>query len=180
MNIVKIRKFNKKNGFTLIELIMSFVIMSILGTGGSLVFLNIIDGYLVAKKNNIIVQNAQVILTRLAKELSSTRSITSGGSTSLTFLSLSKSTDPANQSVTLSWDSGTQNLLLGTDVLADEVAAFDLKYYDKYDSAGGTTYLKASTAMIQITLSLSNVGATFEDRVFLYRIMTDRKLLNEI
>ena len=183
MNIIKIKKFNKKNGFTLIELIISLVIMAILGTVATLWFINIIDGYLVAKKNNTIVQNAQVILTRLAKELSSTRSITSGDQTSLTFLSLSKSTDPANQSVTLSWNSGTQNLLLGTDVMADEVASFNLKYYDKYDAddaAGGTSYLPASTALIKITFSLTSVGATFEERVFLYRIMSDMKLPNEI
>jgi prepilin-type N-terminal cleavage/methylation domain-containing protein len=180
MNIIKITKFNKNSGFTLIELIISLVIMAILGTLATMWFITIIDGYLVAKKNNTIVQNAQVILTRLAKELSSTRSITSGDQTSLTFLSLSKSIDPGNQSVTLSWNSGTQDLLLGTEVMADEVTSFNLKYYDKYDAAGGTSYLPASTTLIKITFSLTNVGATFEERVFLHRIMSDMKLPNEI
>ncbi|MBU0768308.1 MAG: prepilin-type N-terminal cleavage/methylation domain-containing protein [Proteobacteria bacterium] len=173
MEAIKINSINRKRGFTLIELVMSLVILSIVGAFTGMWFLTMINGYVLAKNNAATVQNAEIITARLAKELSSTGFITSGNQTSLTFLS--KSTNPVDESLVLSWDSGTQKLSLGTDVLANQVASFNLKYLEKYDDAGGESYLPASTALIKITLSLTgadNVAATFEERVFLYSLMT--------
>lgn len=167
---MKIKNLYDKMGFTLIEVIMSIVILSIISAIAGMGFVSMINGYVLAKKNADTVQNAEIITARLAKELSSTTSITSGNQTSLTLLS--KSVD---QTLVLSWDSGTQKLSLGTDVLANQVASFNLKYLEKYDGADGESYLPASTALIKITLSLTgadNVATIFEERVFLYSLMT--------
>ena len=172
--MIRIRKPNQKNGFTLIEFITVFVILSVISAITAMGFVSMINGYVLTKKNAKVVQDAEIILTRLAKELQSTPSITSGSgnqeSLSLTFDSVS-----AGSSLVLSWNSGTQRLSLGSDVLGDRVASFSLKYLDKYDSEGADTYTPASTAIIKITLSLTgadDVTSTFEDRVYLNRIMT--------
>jgi prepilin-type N-terminal cleavage/methylation domain-containing protein len=170
MKTIRIKIINDKRGFTLIEIIMSIVVLSIISAIAGMGFVSMINGYILAKKNADTVQNAEIILARLTKEFSSTTSITSGNQTSLTFSS--KSTNPVGQ---LSWNNINKELLLGTDVLANQVASFYLKYYDKYDDAGGDNYLPASTAIIKITLNLTgadNVAATFEERVFLYSLMT--------
>jgi prepilin-type N-terminal cleavage/methylation domain-containing protein len=170
MKTIKIKIFTKKRGFTLIEVIMSIVILSIISAFAGMGFISAINGYVLAKKNADTVQNAEVILARLAKEFSSTTSITSGTQTSLTFFS--KSVD---QTLILSWNGGTQTLSLGTDVLASQVALFNFKFHDKYDDTGYDVYRPASTAIIKITLNLTgadNVAATFEELVFLSSLMT--------
>lgn len=167
----KIKNLYNKNGFTLIEIIMSLVILSIVGVFASMWFMTMINGYILTKSNADTIQNAEIILARLAKELSSTTSITEGKKTSLTFLS--KSTNPVDQSLTLSWASGTPNLSLGADLLANKISSFNLKYHAKYDDTGVDNYSKASTALITITLSLIGAETTnFEERVYLYGIMT--------
>jgi prepilin-type N-terminal cleavage/methylation domain-containing protein len=176
MKTIKIKIFTEKRGFTLIELVTAMVVIFILSAFTGMGFVYMIHGYVVAKKNADTVQNAEIILARLAKELKSTGSITSGNQTSLTFRSKSTATptNPEGQSIVLSWNNN-QELSLDTDVLANHVAAFYLKYYDKYDDAGGDNYLPASTALIRITLGLPDADnhiSTFEERVFLYSLMT--------
>lgn len=167
----KIKNLYNKNGFTLIEIIMSLVILSIVGVFASMWFITMINGYILTKSNADTIQNAEIILARLAKELSSTTSITEGNKTSLTFLS--KSTNPVDPPLTLSWASGTPNLSLGDDILANKIALFNLKYYAKYDDTGVDNYSKASTALITITLSLIGAETTnFEERIYLNGIMT--------
>ena len=172
MTTIKIKIFNDKRGFTLIEVIMSIVILSIISAIAGMGFISAIDGYVLAKKNADTVQNAEIILARLTKELSSTSSITLGDQTSLTFRS--KSTNPLDPPIVLSVNN--QELLFGIDVLANNVSSFSLNYFDKYDDVtAGLAYLPASTAIIKITLTLTgadNVAATFEERVFLSSLMT--------
>jgi prepilin-type N-terminal cleavage/methylation domain-containing protein len=169
MKTIKIKIFNDKRGFTLIEIIMTIVILSIISAIVGMGFVSGINGYVLAKKNADTVQNAEIILARLTKEFSSTTSITSGSQTSLTFFS--KSVDQ-----TLILSLSNQELLLGADVLANNVASFNLSYFDKFDDVtASVTYLPASTAIIKITLNLTgadNVVATFEERVFLSSLMT--------
>ena len=81
----KIKNLYDKKGFTLIEIITSIVVLSILGTIVGMGFVSAINGYFIAKGNTDTVQNAEIILARLAKEINSTGSITSGNQTSLTF-----------------------------------------------------------------------------------------------
>jgi prepilin-type N-terminal cleavage/methylation domain-containing protein len=169
MKTIKIKFVTEKRGFTLIELVTAIVVIAILSAFTGMGFVYMVRGYVVAKKNADTVQNAEIILARLAKELKSTTSITSGNQISLTFLSKSTS-----QSIFLSWDNN-QNISLDQDVLASKVAAFNLKYYDKYDDAGGDNYLPSSTALIRITVGLTDADnhiSTFEERVFLHSLMT--------
>jgi len=169
----KIKNLYDKKGFTLIEIITSIVVLSILGTIVGMGFVSAIHGYFIAKGNTDTVQNAEIILARLAKEINSTGSITSGNQTSLTFLS--KSTNPVDQPLILSWDSPSKILSLGQDTLANNVFSFSLNYFDKFDATASPTYSPASTAIIKITLGLTgadNVISTFEERVFLYNLMT--------
>lgn len=171
MKKIKIIISNDKTGFTLIELIMSLAILSIIGVFTGMWLMTMINGYILTRTNADTIQNAEIILARLAKELSSTSSITSGNKTSLTFLS--KSTNPVDQPLTLSWASGTPNLSLGADLLANKISSFNLKYHATYDGAGEDNYSQSSTALITITLSLIGAETTnFEERVFLYGKMT--------
>jgi prepilin-type N-terminal cleavage/methylation domain-containing protein len=171
MKKIKIQICNDERGLTLIEIIMSLVILSIIGVFGSMWLMTIVNGYILTKSNADTIQNAEIILARLSKELSSTSSITSGNNTSLDFLS--KSTNPVDQPLTLSWASGTPNLSLGADLLANKIASFNLKYHAKYDDTGENNYSKASTAVITITLRLIGAETTnFEERVYLHGIMT--------
>ncbi|MGA2330894.1 MAG: prepilin-type N-terminal cleavage/methylation domain-containing protein [Syntrophales bacterium] len=177
MKTIKIKFVTEKRGFTLIELVSAIVVVAILSAFTGMGFVYMVHGYVLAKKNADTVQNAEIILARLAKELKSTTSITSGNQTSLTFLS--KSTNPVDQSLFLSWNNAQNILSLGptgnADTLAYNVSSFSLSYFNKFDDTAGPTYLPASTMIIKITLSLTgadNVISTFEERVFLYSLIS--------
>jgi hypothetical protein len=80
-----------------------------------------------------------------------------------------------DQPLILSWDSPSKILSLGQDTLANNVFSFSLNYFDKFGDTASSTYSPASTAIIKITLSLTgadNVISSFEERVFLYSLMT--------
>ena len=177
MKTVKIKLFDDRRGFTLIEVVMAIVILSIISGIAGMGFVSAINGYVLAKKNADTVQNAQILLGRISKELRSTHSIDSGTQTSLTFDSMSLAT-PTNLEglpIVLSWDSVSQKLLLGTDTLADNVSSFSLGYLDKFDDVtAAASYSSASTGIIKITVSLTgadNFSSTFEERVFLSGLM---------
>jgi prepilin-type N-terminal cleavage/methylation domain-containing protein len=177
INILKKnRYFNTKKGFTIIEFVVSMVILAIISLVIGMGFIQMIHGYFIAKGNASTSQNAQIVLARVVKELKSTLSITSGDTASITFDSESISSPP--KTLVLSLDNTRQELSLGGDLLANHVKTFNLSYFDQYDKVSapaGLSYLPKSTAIIKITLGLSgadNEVATFELRIFLSKVIT--------
>lgn len=76
---------SKSNGFTLIELVVVLVLLSIIGVFGSLFLINMVRSYKWAEDNAHLAQKAQVALTRIAVELATTDQTVSFTGTSLTY-----------------------------------------------------------------------------------------------
>ncbi len=68
-------KISDKNGFTLIELVTVIIIAAILSAIAGMGLVQIANGYVFARKNAAVAQQAQIALTRLVKELSEMRSV---------------------------------------------------------------------------------------------------------
>lgn len=165
---------HQPKGFTLIELIVSLAILAIVGAVAGMGFLSMMQGYLIVKANAATSQQAQIVLERLSKELGNTAKMIVGDATSVTF----ETPASPGQEILLSWNSTTKELSLGPvgsgDVLAKQVSAYQIKYHDTYEDAGGDVYLPASTTMIQMTLGLSGADDTvsaFETRILLAKIV---------
>ncbi len=148
---MKIRQ--NQYGFTLIEVIASLVIIGILATMTSVGISNIFKGYLFTKDNAETALRAQVALTRLMKELSSVEGVAGGSKTSLTYSFIKNGVSVPNR--ILSW-SGTANdpLMLGENILTQDVRDFELSYHNSYNDAGDNTW-DGTEKMIGITLRLN-------------------------
>jgi len=155
-------------GFTLIEVIVSLVLVGIIGAIAGILLVQISKGFVFSKKTAATAQKGQITISRLVKEFSAITSISSGTATSITF------TRDLGVTHTISW-AGTNNpLLIATDIVTDNVNSFNLEYYDSYnDPSPSPTYLP-STAMIEITLELKgadDIPSEFVNRVFMYKLI---------
>lgn len=143
----------------MIELITAMVIISIVSVMAGMGLVQIGNAYLLAKKSTVSAQQAQITLTRLAKELAAINTISSATATALTY-------SRAGVSHTLAWTAADQPLTLDGDTLIDKVQAFSLTYRNTY-SAAASSYSPA-TEVIELTFELkgySNIPLIFVKRV---------------
>jgi prepilin-type N-terminal cleavage/methylation domain-containing protein len=162
-----------QKGFTLIEIIASIVVMVIIAVIAGMGLVEISKGYVFSKKNAVATQQGQIAVERLKRELSSIKSISNAGLTTITY----KSTRNLSEDVSICWAGGSAPVLIkinatdctGGDKLVDDVTLFNLKYYDAYNSSA--TAYSSTTSMIEMTLQLKgaeNAAINVTDRVNLY------------
>ncbi|MGZ6207450.1 MAG: PulJ/GspJ family protein [Syntrophales bacterium] len=82
---MKKKRMADNSGFTLIEIIMSLVVLAILGVIAGRGMVEMANGYMLSKKNATVAQLGQITADRLKKELSSISSITCGGANIITY-----------------------------------------------------------------------------------------------
>ena len=151
------------SGLTLIELISVIMIVAILSVIAGMGLVQISNGYVFAKKNAVASQQAQVAMTRLIKELSSIKAISTATATSITYTR-------AGTSHTLSWAAANQPVTLDGDTLMDKVQSFSLTYlnYNYATRAFTASSYGASTAMVEMTVTIHVYAVTpltFVERV---------------
>ncbi|MFW6011013.1 MAG: type II secretion system protein [Desulfosalsimonas sp.] len=120
-------------GFTLIEVIVSLVILGVLATVSTIAIVKIVEGYQLAKDNAHLTQKAQVAMTRIAVELNyATEVEIPGNSNTIIYTAEYPAEDP--DCTTVSEDNRIrrtqqENLILreGNDsyILADGVSGFN-------------------------------------------------------
>ena len=113
---------NKKNGFTLVEIIVTLVLLGIIGAIAGLGIANIARSYITSSQNVDTAQKGTLVLSRLVKELSEVHSITTATASSITFTRYDNVTDTISV-------SGSTLLLNTTDILTNQVSTFTLTYY---------------------------------------------------
>jgi len=148
-----LKKTLGKKGFTLIELVTVIVIIAIVGTMAGMGLIQIANGYAMAKKSAVLAQQAQIALTRTAKEFSGIQSISSAAPASITYTR-------SGVSHTLSWTGTDQPLTLDDDTLIDKVQTFTLTYHNAYN-ASASSYSSA-TAVIELTFQLKNADGSLQ------------------
>lgn len=166
-----------EKGFTLIEMIVSLVLVGILAVIAGLGLVNITQGYIFAKKNAETVQKTQIAITRIIKELgaaepqtSGATAITTAGTTTVSYTRrasvgsttfISNTISIANGLVQM---SGTTNgTLLNNVVTASSSFAY-------FDAAGNTTANPADIRRIDVTLRVTgadDVASDFTNSVWI-------------
>ena len=173
-----------QKGFTLIEIIVSIVVMTIIAVIAGVGLVAISKGYVFSKKNSVITQQGQMAIARLKKEFSNMKSVSSGQATSIAF---TRSPEAGGAPIAVCWAGGNAPLIMNMnatdcssgDKLVEPVTSFNLTYY-YYDPAStnalfkfspSATYSSSTTSMIEMTLQLKgaeNAVINFTDRVNLY------------
>jgi prepilin-type N-terminal cleavage/methylation domain-containing protein len=113
------KKTSNNRGFTLMEIIMSIVIISILGVIAGRGLMEIAKGYVLSRKNATVAQQGQIVMARLKKEISSIRSISCGNDKMITYTINNRRSpsDPENSKITtLYWSGSTNPLRIKTSV----------------------------------------------------------------
>ena len=160
-------QIKNQSGFTMLELVLSIVILMILAIIGTLGMINVVDGYRFAADNAELSQKAEAALMRMAAEFPF---IIAGGvqpSSNATRISYRADFGSGQESHTINI-SGSQ-VQLDNRTLTDIVdgGGFQVLYL----ASDGTTQVQpALSRIIQVALTLrgnNNVAKTFTTRLAL-------------
>jgi len=160
------RILRSDSGFTLIEVIVSLVLIGIMSAvvGGGLVY--VVQGFIFTKMNVATLQKGQVAMSRISMELKNI-SVVSGFSTA-TALTFDSYKDGVNKTRKISWNGGdTIEIDDGDGVfhtLTDQTATTNgLKFmYYAMDESGHTTECsdKSEANIVEVTLRMAGADGS--------------------
>jgi prepilin-type N-terminal cleavage/methylation domain-containing protein len=153
--------FNKK-GFTLIEVIVSLVLIGIMAAIAGMGLVKISEGYVFAKQNAETAQKAQIAIARIVKELGAATVINASPAPTGTLVNYTRaessiSPTPVTNNIMLSGSTVKIGLVGAETTLIGGVTGFTLAYYN---AAGGSTATAADIRRIDVTLTLSGANNT--------------------
>ncbi len=150
------RKINK-NGFTLVEIIISLLLIGIVAALVGMSGVYLVNSYFFASVNNETMQKGQIAITKIQKELNNVKtvSLAAATATSITFTSYK---DAVAVNHTLSWAGAGNNLLFDGFTLTDKVSNFSLAYYDNYNVSA--TAFSANTRIIEVNIVITGYETT--------------------
>lgn len=167
-----IKRPDNQKGFTLIELIITLVIVGVLSAVAGMGLVQVVNGYLLTKESATLSQKAQLAMARMVRELTSISTIGAGASTTITYTAVTG--DGVTETHTISLDEPNNLVKLNDDTLVDDVN--DLVFTYVYLDADGTettedTWSESADktwAGIEITLTLDMSGTLhpFHARVY--------------
>jgi len=158
---------SQESGFTLIEIVVSLVLVGIMAVVAGMGIVSFAKGYVLAKENTHTAQKAQLAMGRLSREMMELLDITAASAAAISFESKSGNRKVGLDGATIKIAESATALADG-DVLIDKVDSFNLTYYQDYPGTSweqGTDDLDLLTA-IRIEFQLSGVGSTFSTMVF--------------
>lgn len=155
-------------GFSLIEVIVSLVIMAIMVSMAGFGIVEIAGKYLFAQKAGETAQVAQVAMARMVKELTLIRNCASSSTTAINF------DTPSATGRTIGWtgsNSGSfvRPILVNGQTLIENIQTFALSYYNAYDGTALASYNQTTTVMIGVTFTVTGADgtpSTFSGRAF--------------
>jgi len=158
---------HSKKGFTIIEVVVSLVLIGIMALVLGLGFHNMVRGYLFARDNEVLIQKGQIAMSRITQELKNIALVSSPStSTSITFYSYkSDPTDPSiatkeKRSIRLSDDGKKVEITESYgateyNTLTDQLApnGFTLEYYENYGATNQCYPPSARIIVVKLRLT---------------------------
>jgi len=121
-------KYSCPQGFTLLELVVTILLVGLLSTVTGTVIGNIAEGYIIVKENNRIAQKAHLAIYRLVNELTHITQVTWGKNEEIQFVS--RFNNLKNSRVYFQRDQ----LCMDDYVLVNNVDSFQIQYLKGPDS----------------------------------------------
>jgi prepilin-type N-terminal cleavage/methylation domain-containing protein len=164
MSMIK-RAKNKQSGFTLIEMVVTLVLVGIIAALAGMWIVSVTNGYIQARASAETAQKAQLALARLTKEFSAIQSVNSASGSQITFTRPDKNLSPVTATVALNGSL----LQIGNNTLANNVSSFTLRYCnDNFPNPTCTSSWSTDSKVIEIELEFSvteDINTTFTKRV---------------
>ena len=113
---------NRESGFTLIELVLTLVLVGVLTTVAGMALVTGLKGYMLARENDHLTQKVENAMARLYRELLELQDVASTSGASITY-------QRSAGSYTVTFDEEAQVIKIGTDVLLDNVESFTLAFW---------------------------------------------------
>lgn len=150
-------KNRKQKGFTLIEVVVTLILVGITAVLAGMWIVSVANGYIFARQNAANVQRGQLAMTRLVKEFAAIQSVDAGATNDTQITYTRKKADILDITVTATVSKTGSTLQLNGDILADGVSAFTLAYCDDNVSSPScsTTWSPTTSRIIEITLTFS-------------------------
>jgi prepilin-type N-terminal cleavage/methylation domain-containing protein len=152
----------KESGFTLIEVIVTLVLVGIMASVAGLGIVTAVKGYLFAKNNTVIAGKAQVALARMTRELTDLRNITNANTAFVVFDKVSDAVAIGQNGTSIKiakGNAGTTPDYANGDILMDQVTAGGLSFAYKKGAATWTSSdNNTDLSHIVITLTMSGAG----------------------
>ena len=151
-----------QNGFTLVELIVTLVLVGIIGTFTSLFMYTGLNGYLKAKDTSEGALKAQIALDRISLELKDINNISEFNSD--TNINYTSETLPGSRKIFLNGDKIELDVDDTPNPLLDTVVSFDLEptYTDLNHYADGNL----EVGSIAISFTVGEIERPFSARIF--------------
>ena len=164
-------------GFTLIEIIVSLVIVGIMAAVAGMGIVSMVQGYEFARENVVISQKAQLVMARLRCELMNLSDIDSGSSTGSCIRYKVETESQKYRKIRL--NSGNLELNVSSkkdcscsssedtgDVLSDKVGSFAVEYRDQAGNPLAQPFALSDLRSIHVSFTLDrndgNPGDDFE------------------
>lgn len=162
------RRATRADGFSLVELIVSIVVLGILAAVTAPIFSSSLRTYVESDAHLATMSKARYTIERIARELREVQY--NSGTSSFAFGAMG-----AGNTTFTKWDGTTVTLSTAgskfnmryappgvTAPLTDELSALALRYLDASGNPGATA---ATVASVEATLTLFSHGATYTQRV---------------
>jgi len=135
---------NREAGFTLIEVIVTLVLVGIMAAVAGMAIVQGVQGYVFARENATTTQKAQLAMARMSRELIELANVTSADAIQIVYV---------RDSVThtIAFASGT--VKLDNYVLVNDVSSLSLSYRDSNENLCAGTDADLSTIQIDLVLS---------------------------
>lgn len=130
-------------GFTLIEIIITMLLVGVLAAVGGMAIVRAINGYVAVKENSAATQKAQMAMSRITREITEMINVSSAASNATLPITGASNCNSATDCVrTIGWDSGAIKIANGSgtslasgDILINNVSSFNLEYWNRTTNA---------------------------------------------
>ncbi len=149
----------RESGFTLIEVIVSLIIVGIMTAVAGMAIVTGINGYVFARDNAVISQKARMAVPRISRELMELTDVTTADASRITYerpdgggvITQTIYLDPNDDVIKISAGAAAS----GGDDLVDRVSSFTLTYYKETGNwVAGTDDIRSLDA-VKIDLDLT-------------------------
>lgn len=155
-------------GFSLVEMVVSIVVLGVLAAVTAPVFTASLRGYVESDAHLTTLSKARYATERIARELREVQYNSGTGTFAFTAMGTNNATFTKQDGTTVTLNVAGTNVNLRyqppnvTAPLTDELGALTLSYLNTNGAAGATA---ATVRAIDVSLSLTNRGATHVQRV---------------